>query len=83
MKYAPGSAEIRFRAGKKRRNSLWAPTLFQWDCRAFAKRQSMATFWSCPQSISVAPFRQGSTGECPDASADPIDFAKVLSCVLQ
>jgi len=66
-----------------RLKSAWAATLFQWDCRAFAKRQAIATFWSCQQDTSAAPFRQSSAGQCPGATADLIDFAKVPGCVLQ
>jgi hypothetical protein len=76
-------SQIPLRLGKKRRKSLWAPTRFQWDCHAFAKRQAIAAFWSCRQDISAGPFRQSSAGQRLGAAADLIDFAKVPSSVLQ
>jgi hypothetical protein len=77
VQYAQRSQTIRFRLRKMRWRLLWAYTLCRSIRCAFAKRLAHAAAWSRDPAVPAAVFRRGSAGDCPGATANLSDFAKV------
>jgi hypothetical protein len=73
--------EIRFRLRIERSLALWAYTLSRSVCCAFARRVVDAAAWFRDPAAPGALFRRNSAGDCPGATKNPSDFAKVPTFV--